>query len=315
MAESLAWEGLQKRIKITGGMMRRKVITLLGLFFLLLGCEKKPIAVVDGIPITEKMFNTALNERVLEHKAQGVEVNPMALKQAVLDELIAETLIIKAGEKQKISASDEEVQRELDLRMQGLDEKAFKKDIKDKGLSIKDLKKRIKNKIMVVKFIDQIVPPDSVTEEEIKAYYKASTTPFLISELVLVRFIQTKTKEESIAIIKEMKEKGIGFDTMADGLQRDNKAAVSAYVWVQTEMFGQSITAPLRNLKKGSYGGPYSGKEAYYIFMVKDRQSQRPETFDEAREKIRGIIYDNKKQAGIAHWIADRKSKANIVIK
>lgn len=293
----------------------RKVIMLLGLFFLLSGCEKKPIAVVDGIPITEKMLNAALNERVLEHKAQGVEVNAMALKQAVLDELIAETLMIKAAGKENISVSDEEVGKELDLRMQGIDEKAFKKDLKAKGLSLSDLKKRIKNKIVVSKFISQLVPPQSVTEEDIKAYYQASTTPFLKPELVLVRFIQTKTKEESKTVLKEMKEKGMDFDTMADKLAAEENAVVSGYVWVEPRIFGQPIEHSIGQLKKGTYGGPLNGKEAFYIFMVKDRQAQRPETLDEAREKIRAIIYENKRQAGTAHWVADRKGKASIVIK
>ncbi|MDP2168640.1 MAG: peptidyl-prolyl cis-trans isomerase [Thermodesulfovibrionales bacterium] len=285
----------------------------LGMLFLG-GCRKKPAAVVDGDAITKAMVDRALKERLAEHKIQGLTVAGEAMRQAVLEQIIAQRLMLQAAKELKITATDEETAMEIDFQKKSAGEEAFNKDLKEKGLLINDLRQQVKEKITIAKFMENLVPDGSVTEEEIREYYKASPMPFLMPESLLLRFIQTGTEAQAKAVLAEMKDTGISFDKMADTLGKGKRAIVSDYGWTGYEAFGPEIKSALKKLKAGSHGGPYKGAGGIYLLRIKERQTQRPETLEEAKDKIKAILLDNKRQAAVAHWVADRRGKAKVAI-
>ena len=283
-------------------------------FFFVFGCTKKPAATVNGEPITEEMVSLALGERVSEHGSQGVNVDKEPLRRAVIEQLIAEKLLLQGARELKIAAADAEIDAEINAMKKAVGEDAFKKGLKAKGLTIDGFRKTLRNRITILKFIDNLVPVGSVKEEEIRSYYATSTVPFLKPESVEVRFIQTATEDEARAIMKELRSGKISFDSLADSLDKEKKAITSDYGWTKTDFFGPEIAAGLKNLKKGAYGGPYKGKDAYFILCVRDRQPQRPETLDEAKEKISNTLLERKRQGAVAHWVADRRAKGKVVL-
>lgn len=278
------------------------------------GCAKKPAATVNGERITEEMVNKALNEKLAEHGNQGVNVNRDALRKAVIEQLITERLLLQGAKELNISATEDEVNAEIEAMKRAAGEEAFKKGLSERGLTLEELRRKVSESITIAKFIDNLVPKGSVKEEEIKHYYTTSTMPFLKPELVEVRFIQTASEAEAESIIKELRSSKKGFDAFADELEKSKKAIVSAYGWTRVDFYGPEIAAGLKGLQKGAYGGPFKGKDAYYIFRIKDRQPQRPETLDEAREKISNILLERKRQGAVAHWVADRRVKSKVVI-
>jgi len=281
--------------------------------FVAFGCGKKPAAVVNGEPITEEAVNSALNERLSEHGSQGVSIDKEALRKAVIEQLIADRLIIQGASELKLSVTDEEVNAHIGAMKKAVGEEAFKKDLKAKGKTIEALKKQLKEQLLISKFIDNLVPEGSVKEEEIKGYYRTTTTPFLKPESIEIRFIQTSTKEEAEQIMKSLRA-GKNFDSLAESLDKEKKAIVSNYGWTQAEFYGPEIASALKSLKKGEYGGPYKGKDAFYIIRLRNRQPQRPETLDEARDKIVNILMTNKRNGAIAHWVAEKRAKSKIVV-
>jgi parvulin-like peptidyl-prolyl isomerase len=293
------------------GFLVLGVILIFGL--IASGCGKKPAAVVNGEPITEEAVNSALNERLKEHGSQGLSIDKETLRKAVIEQLIADRLIIQGASELKISVTDAEVNAHIEAMKKEVGEEAFKKDLQARGKTIEALKKQLKEQLLISKFIENLVPEGSVKEDEIKEYYRTTTTPFLKPESIEVRFIQTTTKEEAEQIMKSLRA-GKNFDSLADSLDKEKKAIVSNYGWTQPEFYGPEIASALKSLKKGEYGGPYTGKDAFYIIRLRDRQPQRPETLDEALDKIENIIMNKKRNGAIAHWVSERRAKSKIVV-
>jgi len=297
--------------------MRARGFLVLGIILVFgliaFGCGKKPAAVVNGEPITEEAVNSALNERLKEHGSQGVSIDKEALRKAVIEQLIADRLMLQGASELKLSVTDEEVNAHIEAMKKSVGEEAFKKDLQARGKTIEALKRQLKEQLLISKFIDNLVPEGSVKEEEIKEYYRTTATPFLKPESVEIRFIQTTTKEEAEQIMKSLRA-GKNFDSFADSLDKEKKAIVSNYGWTQPEFYGPEIASALKSLKKGEYGGPYKGKDAFYIIRLRDRQPQRPETLDEARDKIVNILMTNKRNGAIAHWVSEKRAKSKIVV-
>lgn len=297
--------------------MKRIIVGLFSIVLLavLSGCEEKPVATVNSEKITKKMLDYALDERLAEHSLQGAQVKKEAMLHSVLKQLITERLIIQGAKEMNISVSKEEVDKEADLHIQKQGLEAFGKGLKAKGLTMADFKTRLKERVILNRFIDSLMKDYTVSEKDIRDFYENSPTPFLRPESVLVRLIQTQTEEQAKAIIKEIKDKGNDFDSVADRHVREGQLLVTGYGWIQPEMFDSKIIAgAMKNLKKGAFGGPYKGKNAYFILRIKDRQMKGPENLDEAREKIKAIILENQKQAVVSAWAAEKRNKSKIVI-
>ncbi len=282
------------------------VLVLLGLA---LGCAK-PVAEVNGQKITKKEYEEALAWRISEHKARGAEFDPKALQQAVLEELVAEKLLLQEAEERGITVSSQEVQEELKRIRDLMGEEAFQRDLRQRGVSIEGFKKRIRKTLVINKLLRQFVPEDSITEEELRKFYKDSPTPFVKPERVEVRFIQTNTQEQAEAILKEMRQRGLSFDQMAEKLKEEKRAVVSDYGWTQPEFFSPEIQEALRTLKKGRYGGPYKAKVGYYLLKVRDRTPKGIKSFEEAREEIKATLLAQRRQTLLSHLVQEKRKKA-----
>jgi len=294
----------------------KKGLVLFAVLFVIVlsGCQKKPVAVVNGDEITKKVLDWHVEERMREHEAHGVSVNKETIRHAVLEQLITQKLLLQGARARNITVSDDEVKREVEFIKSIRGEEELKKTLKKSSLSMQEFMDIVREKIMVAKFIESLVPEDSITEEEIREYYKKSPTPFLKPETVFVRFIQTTTEDEAKKILEEMKQKKLSFDEMAELLSKENRAIVSGYGWTSPAVFSPEIASALKEMKKGDYGGPYKGKDGYYLLRVKDRREKGVKSLDESRDEIKNILLRQKRDAEVAHWVAERRSTALIVI-
>lgn len=279
---------------------------------LVLGCSK-PVATVNGEKITLKTFNLRMKEMMSEHKAQGAKVDEKRLKDAVLQELIAETLMLQGAKEKGINVTEDELNREIDLIKKNVGgEEKLNKALREKKISPDMFRKTTRNKMIIRKFITSLVDEGSIKEEEMQAFYKNSPTPFMKPERLYVRFIQTEKEEDAKAIISEMKSKKLDFDKMAEQLKTSKTATVSDYGWVQSDVFSPPIAQALRDLKAGQHGGPYKGKDGYYILKVKDREPHKIAPYEEAKERIKSMILEERRQATLAYWLEQKKQKSKI---
>jgi foldase protein PrsA len=277
------------------------------------GCAK-PAADVNGEEISMRMYKAVLKEKVKQHSTPETIVEEDKLNDSVIQQLIGEKLLLQAAHENEIMLTDSEFNESYNNIINMFGKEKFHKQLKDKDISIEDYKSRLRNRLIIERYIVSLVPEDSITEQDVKDYYTNSPKPLINAEKVMVRMIEARTKEKAEEILKEMKDKKLSFDEMADILNEEKRATVSAYGWVQPSFFSDDISSALKSLKKGMHGGPYKAREGYYLLRVKDRQKERPKKFGEAKEEIRTTLLNQKRQSMMAHLIDERKKNATIKI-
>jgi len=295
--------------------MRRflSCLLILSLAFIFIGCTKKPAAVVNGAEISNSALQWALNQRISEHEASGAVVSDRTLRNLVLDQMVSDKLLYLGAQEKNITVDDEAVKAEVSRIMERMGKNKFENSLSKAHLKIEDFTQLVRERLVVDKFAQSLVSEDDIKEDAVKDYYKTSPTPFLVPETVNVRFIQTPTKERAEAIVKELKE-GKNFDKVADSLQNETGITVSSYSWAQPSYFSAGIADALKSIKVGSYDGPVKSGSGFFIFRVKERQHERAKTFDEAKDEIKKLLLDQRRQAVVAHWVEERRKKADIVI-
>lgn len=289
-------------------------VSVLMMVSALLACEKKPAAVVNGEPITAEALQKKLQENVSKHGAEGAKVDPAALRKAVLDQMISETLIMQGALEAGTTVSDKEVQMNLQSIKQRQGEEAFKKDLSQLGLSEEAFTKLLRERMIKEKFINSLLDQDPVTEEQMKEYYKNSPKPFIKPAESNLRFIQFTDKAKAEEAMKRIKEKKESFDAMADRLKKSDEAIVSEYSWISPDVFSGSIHDALKKMKVGSVDGPFEGGGGNYIFRLKARRPEGVKSFEEAKEDIRRILRQEKTAAVVLHWVASKRKSSQIVI-
>ncbi|OGW26703.1 MAG: hypothetical protein A2X59_05545 [Nitrospirae bacterium GWC2_42_7] len=297
-------------------MKNRLFVCFIAVFGLLyvLGCTR-PAAVVDGKKIDMKTFDILLKEKMQEHKAQNIIPDMKQMKNAVIQELIAERLMLEEAEKLGIKISDEDMNMRIDMMKKDAGEDAFYNALREKGVSYDDFRERTKDKMAILRFMSGLVNESSITEEEIESFYKNSPVPFIKPKRVLMKIIEFPTEESAGAIVNEMKDKNIKFDVMAKKLENDPRVLTATeYGWVNPELFSSDIAQAVRNLKPGQSGGPYKGKKSFFLIKVNEIEKEGVAKIDDVRNSIRRTLFEQKKKAAVTQWVEQRKKTSKIQI-
>ncbi len=281
--------------------------------FYFTGCSRPP-ATVNGKKIDKATFELHLKEKMQDHKMQNASPDINKLKNAVIQELISERLILDEAEKQGIKATDEEIGAQIDSMKKAMGEEAFSKALNDKGLTIDSLKKRTREKMILARFVDIIVKDETVDDDEISEHYKSSSKPFMKPARVLMKMIEISSEADARSVAAEMQEKKISFDELAKKLDEQKKAVVSDYGWVNPDFFSPELAKAAREMKPGEHGGPYKGQKNYFFIRVKEREKESVASFQDVKDEIGTMLLEQKRQAAVAHWIAEKKKTAKIEI-
>lgn len=293
----------------------RKLAIVLFIFSVALssGCQKKPAAEVNGEKISEEMLARQVDARTRQFQAQGTAINALDLRSSVLEQMIAETLILQGAREAGITVSDEEVAVHVGSIRDSMGEEAFNRTLQNDSLSVEEFSALIRDRAMKEKFAVALVDESAVTEEDAKNYYAQKKDAFTEPASVQVRFIQVPTLDEANSVLDPLKKGKESFDQAADRLQEQGIAQVSGYGWTKPAAFSPEIRDALLSVKTGSFGGPYEGMGGYFIFRVKDRREQRARSFEEARDEIMAGLLRQKRSMALIQWVTERKNTANIV--
>ncbi len=151
------------------------------------------VATVNGQAILSSQYNKMVNAVLDGYKARNSEVlqdsrNVNAIKENILNDMIAETLLIQNAKKEGIKVKDSEVADGINeikgrftidpltgqrITDQKQIDAAFNAELKKEGLTYQQFEAKIKEQIAVRKLIDNVVnskvtPP---TKEQVKALY------------------------------------------------------------------------------------------------------------------------------------------------
>jgi parvulin-like peptidyl-prolyl isomerase len=227
--------------------------------------------------------------------------------------LVSERIALDEAAARGITASDADVNREIDAIKQRFGEETFQKSLKEKGMTVDSFRQRIKEKIVLVRFIDTFAEND-ITEKEISDYYKSSPKPFIKPARVNMKIVEFQSEEAATVAAEDLKKTKTDFDQYADRLAKENKANVTDYGWVSPEFFSPSMAEAIKSLKDGQHGGPYKGQKGFFLVRVKERQSEGISSYEEVKDMIRKQLLQQRRSEAYMKWLGQKRSTSKIEI-
>lgn len=240
-----------------------------------------------------------------------IAVDPEATKDAVLDQLIANKLLLQEATEENIAVTDQEI----DLIIQDT-EKVYQKNIdelvKDLGVSEKDLKEKVREQLLIKRLLDKYITV-SVTDEELKKLYEENKEKFKLNRAVNVSHILLESEEEALEV-KSMIESGADFYQLAREKSKDpgSKNKSGNIGFVEQGQTVKEFEDTIFKLNKGDIEGPIKTTYGYHIIKIEDIREEKELSFNEVKDKLKELFTEQKKKEAYTKYIRKLLSEAKI---
>jgi peptidyl-prolyl cis-trans isomerase C len=285
------------------------------------------VARVNSKEITLGEFSKALDQYVVAKRLGPDSGIPIAdIQKAVLDRMIATTLVDQRAEALGLSASAEEVEARLaQMRSEAGDPANFRLMLAVQNVSEEMLRAQIAGQITAEKLIDQeVFAKIEVPEADVKSYYDAHRAELMRPERAKVRQIFVAIRRDMsdadraaararIDAVKARLDKGEEFGALAVELSEHRSAASGGDLgWLRKdEVSGPfqlvAFTAPI-----GKVSDVVATEYGYLLLEVMERQDARPMTLEEARPQIVAARQDERVPQAVQDYLAGLRSKAQV---
>ena len=258
-------------------MMKKKAaILVLGAFLMtgLFGCGDKipegTVVTVNGTPISQEVLDENYNMMMRQYESYyGLDVSADDLKlevrNAMLNELIVNELLMQEAEKRELSVSDDEVTAYIDNMVTtyyGGNQDNFEAALELVGMTPEYYQDSVRESLLITKLQEDLVNhPETV-------------------DLVKARHILVETEEEALTVIAKL-DAGEDFAALAQEYSLDGSAANGgdlgyfATNGITTSKMVDEFTAAAVALEIGEYSStPVETQFGYHIILVEDKQAE-----------------------------------------
>lgn len=267
------------------------------IFFLLLisnfsyGQDKKLVDKIIAQVGSEIVLLSDVETEFQYYKAQNTTVDPNA-KCMILEQILAQKLLIDQAKLDSIEVPEDQVENQLDLRMEGVlkkmggDEVLFQQYY---GKSVSEMKNiyrdDIHNNIMAEMMQDKLMQDINITPTEVYDFFNnipADSLPYFNSEVEISQILlapQVNETEKNIAFekIKNLKnqlENGEPFENLAKKYSDDPGSGSKGgdLGWVKRGTFVPKFEAAAYTLKKNEISDIVESEYGYHIIQLLERR-------------------------------------------
>lgn len=254
------------------------------------------------------------------------EVTPQVIVDAV-DEL----LLLQRGKELGYAMGDEQFKSIIEnIKKENKIEsdEQFMEALKGEGMTMLDLRRQLEKQMLVSRVQQvEVMGKISVGDEEVKAYYDShkdefATTPQVTLREILIA-VPTQDGSTSVGLDEEARTKatevhkrlvaGEPFPRMAadasDAPSKANGGLLGEIPWVD---ISPELQKELQPLKPGDITRVLRTPRGYQILKVESRIDGTLKTLDEAREQVSDAVFESKRRAEFAKYLARLRTQAII---
>ncbi len=293
------------------------------------------VAVVndDVITLTEVQEEglQAIRRIVQETLGQERERRLRSTERQILDELILKRLQLQEAKKEKIEATLGEIQSTIeDLKKRnGLNsDEAFRAALSKELLSEVQFERGIAEQVILTKLVARRVRSKVVVlDEEVQQYYEQQQDQFREIPQFKIRHLlvpvppqttpgelsRAKSRiEEAQALLK----KGTSFSTVAKQYSEGPLVSSAGEIWTMKrgdlapELEQAALALPI-----GQTSDIIATTAGFHLIVVEERIPGQTLPFDQVKERLRAILFNQKTEANFKEWIEGLRSKAHVEMK
>jgi peptidyl-prolyl cis-trans isomerase SurA len=274
-------------------MIMKKLNITLFLLLLLSACfgqrriVDKVVATVGG----ELVLLSEVEEQISLMEARN-GILPEGARCAVLDQLLANKLLVNQAKLDSIAVSEEEVEVQLNARVDRILE-FMNGDLKQfedyYGQSVSDVKEQfredLKNQLLSERMRNQIMTNITVTPSEVKTFFAQipqDSLPYFsseveIGEIVYKPKVNEEEKQKAIDTLESVRQRIIdgtaSFEDMARGYSQDGSARLGGDLgWAKRGKYVQEFEAAAYKLDKEEVSPVIETEFGYHIIKMQERR-------------------------------------------
>lgn len=276
------------------------------------------VAQVGGEQIKKAEFNQMFEMFKVQYEAQyGSEIWDKdvdgrkyidVMKEKVLDMLVDTKVQEQEANKAGITASDEEINAEVEKVRQNFDtEQKFNEFLTTQKMTIESLKDTIRKDILVRKLQEKLTADIKVTDDEVVAYYTQNQGQFMS---IKASHILLETEDEAKKMLERIKNgeniNDLALEYSKDPTAKENKGELGYFR--KGEMVEQFETAAFK-LNVGELSEPVKTDFGYHIIKVEDKKFDK---LEDVQEELKVSLLDEKKSNAYQDLLAEMKTKLEI---
>lgn len=207
--------------------------------------------------------------------------------------------------------SEEDIQKELEKIYEYYGgEEAFTQSLQLSGYSLEDYKKDLAMDIKIKKLLE---PKISITEEEMKAYFEENKEDFAKEKQVRARHILVENEEKANEIIAKLKS-GEDFAELAKQYSIDvaTKEKGGDLGFFAKGAMVKEFEEAAFSLKVGEISSPVKTQYGYHIIKVEEIKEAKEAIYEESKDEIKDILFNQKVQEEYGTWIQELYDKYEV---
>jgi len=288
---------------------------------ILCGCQEnitsKPLATVDGMEITYGEFREHYIKdlNIIKDSSSLSPEDTERVKEAVLNSLINEKVILLRAQELSLTVSDEELMKKIEEIKENYSDDGFEKILAAQKVNYSAWKKELRKRMVFEKLIAADVNATvTVTENEARAYYRNHTKMYAPGKRVHAAQIIVREKEKAEAILNRLK-KGDDFGKVAQEESIGPESVKGGDLgFVSQGVMPEEIDDALFSQQPDEISSVIKSPYGYHIVKIIERGAESIKKWRDVREQVLIDVRKQKEEEAYVLWIEALKSKATITI-
>jgi len=263
----------------------------------------------ESLAVYKKMVESQYGEGSWDTEISEGNTMGSYYKDALLDNMILEIIMVEAAEKDGITLSDEDITAELEkfkVNFQTDDE--YTQFLEKNGMTEEYLKEALKKESIINQYLAAKIENLQPTDAELETIFNDLKT----NQKIKARHILVATEEEAKAAIERL-NKGEKFEDLAKELSIDTASGAKGGdldYFAYTDMV-QPFSEKAFSMEIGDVSEPVQSEYGYHIIEVTDKTVDDSITVETEKDSLTEYFKSYKYE----DLLADLKENANIVKK
>lgn len=264
----------------------KKTLLIIALTAVSCGLFKGSIAKVGNEKIATDLFQHRLQQAALQYDPVPLKqaARAQALKTAILNQLIDDTLLLQEAQRRGITLTDEQLAEALTTYKSQYTEKAFQDMLASRHLSYEDWKED-RRRILIIEQLRDALDPSKITDAEIKEYYDRNKSEFSRGDEVRARQILVEKEGTTTMLIERLKN-GDNFAALAQQYSISPESKNGGDLGFFPKGRFPAVFDNCFTLTVGEISPVIKSEYGYHIFKVTDRRAAQTIPLANAKPQI-----------------------------
>lgn len=276
-----------------------------------------PVAKLDGKKIMRSQVEMRLREVAEQFGDRVTSGDVPMIRRMILDDIVVGMELTKAAKAEGIKVAKEEVDQYLaSMQAQFPTKEAYDEYLKRSGMTERELRRKVEENIAVGKLMEKVTASASVDAGEVRKFYDATKDAFFKRpEGYTVNVVAFRGKEAAQRGRTRLL-KGEAWDSVMGAMSGDlgNFTPYDKPIFVSKKDLADDLKSVI-SLKVGSYSNLVKvGSDDYLMVLKRSNEKERVMAFDEVKERIEGVLLDQKRGQMQRAYVADLLKKAPLEI-